>query len=380
MMATKKNTNTTKKKKDTRQQAALSSVISLNYGKEMKSSDENLRALLKSNGIHHRDNLFPYHRLTRFGFFDPYNKLTQTKEYLFFTKPDCHIVTPGTMNLQPCLKGDPFFVDLVNRYPHVVQQLQSSAGNIPGQTINGYTRTPFMNILCNNVKSTLEFPALTANDMEGPSNMYGTHIDYRKDAWTGDENVDFSLEFEDSKYAEIYILARAYEEYQRYKNAGLIYPPDLGNNKTIGDEGHVYCSYIKYKELHDTFGIYKIIVDDTYENIVYYGYVCGTVIKSVPRDAFNDLKGDGLTFTIDFKAFCVVDTPIVLSMFNKLVDSKYHGSTITQKPLYRVVNNRARMNGNWVTYPMIGKYIKDSKTPKGLLGEDMAYGYKLLWF
>ena len=379
-MATK--TNATKKVIDKRPRASITSAFNVNLGKT--NTDADLKALLKSNGIYHRDDIKTYHKFNRFGFLDPYNKLTQTKEYLFFSKPDCHIVTPGTMQLQPCLEKDPFFVDLLNMYPHVIQHLQASAGKIPGQTIGGYTRSPFMNVLTNSVTSTLDFPALNAGEMEGPSNMYGTHIDYRKDAWNGDENIEFSLEFEDTKFLDVYMLVRAYEEYQRYKNAGLIYPPDLGNNDIIGDEGHVYCNYIKRKELHDTFGVYRIIVDDTYENIVYYGYICGVVFKSVPRDAFNDIaQGDGLKFTIDFKGFCLVDTPIALSIFNRLVKSKYNNSSMTRKQIHKVYSSyihTTSMNGNWVTFPYIMKYMRDNNTPKGLLGEDMNYRYKLVWF
>ena len=367
-------------KKITTSSSAIQSVFGVDANQQIE--DINVYNILKANGIYDRDDIKSYSKFNRFGFFDPYNKVTQTKEYLFFTKPDCHIFNPGTVQLQNNLKSDPFFIDLAARYPYVVQQLQSSAGSLSGQA-SAFTKSPFMNLLTNSVKGTLDLPTLNATEMEGPSNAYGTHIDYRKDAWTGDENVEFSLEFEDTKYIELFMLFRAYEEYERYKTVGLIYPPDVGKNTPkIEPVGHMQCKYIKEKTLHDVFGIYKFIVDDTYENIMYYAYVCGAFFKSVPRDAFNDLKqGDGLSYTVDFKAYKVIDmNPIILSNFNRVVQEKYTAKNKTFVPIY----NRAkkRMNGNWVKCPLVVRVNTSagSKSPKYLGAEGMSYVYKLKWF
>ena len=78
----------------------------------MESKDMN--DLLKSNLIYNRQDLCWYEKFNRFGAMDPYNNLSQSKEYLFFTKPDCHIFTPDTTNLQPVLANNPFFIDAAN--------------------------------------------------------------------------------------------------------------------------------------------------------------------------------------------------------------------------------------------------------------------------
>lgn len=379
---------TNKSATDKRSYADISSAFN------MSTSEINadIASLLKSNLIYDREDIAVYSKFNRFGYFDPYTKLTQTKEYLFFTKPNCHIWKPTTTNLQSKLAADQFFIDLSNRYPHVIQQLQRSAGKLSGQDAS-YTRSPFMNLLSNTVTSTLDLPALNASEMEGANNLYGSHINYRKDAWTGDENVEFSLEFEDTKFLEVYMLAKAYEEHARYKTAGIIYPSH--QMKETGSDGHVFCNYIKRKELSDTMGIFKFIVDETYENIVYYAYVCGAYINSVPRDAFNDLKsGDGLTFSIDFKAYCVIDMdPLILYHFNKLVNDRFKGSKRTYKPIYNVISGddnrppRAKINGDWVAFPRVVKStIRSSETgASGSLhpysgAEGMGYIYRLVWY
>lgn len=346
--------------------------------------------LLKSNLIYDRKELCWYEKFNRFGALDPYNNLSFAKEYVFFTKPDCHIVTPNTMNLQPVLSQDTFFDDLLKRYPHVIQQLQNSAGTFDGQD-NNITTNPFMVLLSNAVKNTIDFQSISATEMDNATNMWGTSIPYRKDAWTGDENIDFSLEFEDSRYLEIYHLLLAYERYERYKTAGLIYPPNISGAPESGEARHNFNTYIKNKELHDTFGIYRFIVGEDYETIIYYAYICGAYFNSVPRDAFNDIKnGDGLKYSADFKAFCVVEQdPIILSNFNGLIRDSYGPiSGYNRIPVFGDFgysniydeslsdNFKDRVNGNWATFP----YVSTQSSGNWNGSADMARQYKLQWY
>lgn len=381
-------------KKDALEANARGQGYTLKNNDELSSMSD-FKGLLKANLIYDRQDLCWYEKFNRFGALDPFNNLSNTREYLFFTKPDCHIFNPNTTELQPVLAEDPFFVDLANRYPHVVQMLQSSAGALDED--NDITSNPFMTLLSNSVKNTLDLPGLTAGEMDGPVNMYGSHISYRKDAWTGDENVDFSLEFEDSRFLEVYMLLKAYEEYQRYKSVGLIYPPNLDKAPEKGDMHHNFNDYMRYKELHDTFGVYKFVVGEDYQTIIYYAYICGCYFNNVPRDAFNDIKNGNLTYTADFKGYCVLDMdPRILSNFNKLIISAYgdDAGNNTRLPLYGTLTDlseeniaqetNSRINGSWAKYPMIvrvdkgSKFIKDSRA--WVASSDMAYQYRLIWF
>jgi len=352
----------------------------------MESKDMN--DLLKSNLIYNRQDLCWYEKFNRFGAMDPYNNLSQSKEYLFFTKPDCHIFTPDTTNLQPVLANNPFFIDAANRYPHVIQQLQSSAGALGTDKEDAITKNPFMVLLSNSVKNTIDFQALTATEMDNAVNMYGTSIPYRKDAWLGDENVDFSLEFEDSRFLEVYMLLKIYEEYERYKTVGMIYPPNLNKAKEYGEAKHNCNSYIANKELHDTFGIYRFIVGEDYQTIIHYSYICGAFFNSVPRDAFNDLKnGEGLTFSVDFKAFCVLDMdPRILINFNKIIYDAYGENAMQRTRLYiygqanktLAEETNARVNGDWAKYPLVARVPAGGASWFG--SKSMRYHYQLQWF
>lgn len=339
--------------------------------------------LLKSNLIYDRDELCWYEKFNRFGALDPYTGLTTTKEYLFFSKPDCHIFKLGTTSLQTALSNDSFFIDLASRYPHVIQQLQLSAGG--NENIR---KNPFMAILSNAVKNTIDFQALTASEMDGPATQWGSSINYRKDAWTGDEHIEFSLEFEDSKWLEIYHMLLAYEKYERYVNAGLIYQPNIDGAPTTGAVGHNCNKYIRNKELHDVFGIYRIIVGEDFETIVYYAYICGAYFNSVPRDAFNDMKnGEGLRYTADFKAFCVDDEdPRILGWFNNKITSAYGTSGYVELPIYGDIGvthpkyeKNDRINGEWAAFPLVVKVPRNSNNA-WYGSQGMAYQYKLKWF
>lgn len=356
-------------------------------------SESDINNILKSNLVYNRQDLQWYSAFNRFGFLDPYNNLSQSKEYLFFTKPDCHIFSPGTINLQPTLQTNTFFVDAAARFPHVLEQLQRSCGSNDSDII----RNPFMVLVSNAVKNTIDFQPLTANEMDGPTNQYGTSISYRKDAWTGEENIDFSLEFEDSKYLEVYMLTKAYEEYERLKTSGQIYPPNLEKVNEVGAPRHNCNKYIANKELHDVFGIYRIIVGEDYETIIYYAYICGAYFNSVPRDAFNDIKnGEGLKFTVDFKAFYSFDMdPIILANFNKLILNAYGSQAVNGTRIYTygtetdlTLDNlkketTASINGDWARYPLIAKINRNqisSSIWNSLASQDMNHIYQLHWF
>lgn len=333
-----------------------------------------------------------YDRFSKFGILDPYNKLTYGKEYLFFTKPDLHIYKPNTTELQPVLANDVFFNELANRFPNVIGQLQRSAGST--SATEDQVKSPFMNLLSNSVTNNLELQGLSAGTMDGPANMWGGTNTYRKDAWLGDENIEFSLEFEDTKTLDIYYLLKAYENYHRYMMAGYIYPPNISAAKEDSN-GQYFDAYTANKELHTTFGIYKFIVDDDYSTILYYAYICGAYFLNVPRDAFNSIDGivsDGLRFSVDFKAFCADDNnPVILSNFNKLVLDAYpnlaghlespvveyvdkNGKVYPSKP--DKISTYSRINAEWPLVPVV--YQVDRTDTNGL-PEGMKHKYELVW-
>ena len=331
----------------------------------------------RSNLLYNRKEFAWYEKFNRFGCLDPYNRLQTTREYTFFSKPDLHLFDVYTNNLQPAFANDPFFIDMVNRYPYVCHQLQSSSRS----GITSIDTSPFMTILTNGLTNTLDVDNISAGEMDNASNMWGTSISYRKDGWSSDENFDFSLEFEDTKFAEIYHMAKIYEEYHRSFVDGDIYPPNIDGVKELSN-GANFNRYMKYKELHDTFALWRFVVDEDLESIIYWAYVCGAYFNNVPREAFNDISNStGLKMTLDFKSFCVEDNnPMSLIHFNKLINDSYYGGFAPTSIVDNIIpiydESIDGIDGSWATHPYIIRVKADSSW---YASKGMKYKYKLIW-
>ena len=332
-----------------------------------------MNEMLWANGIYNRQDIQWYTRFKRFGMgvLDPFNAPSGSKEYLFFTKPDLHLVEPGTDTLNPELSNQPYFHELLERYPDVIGQLQLHS------SIGG--KGPFMAVLTNSVKSTLELPEITSTVIETPQTIYGTGYNYRGWGYSSDEKLEFSLEFEDTKYLEIYNLIKAYEEYERLKHLGLVTPPNIdGAEEVTGKNGlkFSYNYYVRNKVLHDQFSIYKFIVEDDGETIMYYAKLWGVFFKNVPRDTFSELKVDGgITYAVNFEAAFVDDmNPTILSDFNQLVLPYRY--TTKELPVYDV--NKRMIDGSWADMPMVFK-VPVKNNGNWLGPGKMSHTYKLKW-
>lgn len=333
------------------------------FGKNLES----INKVLWANSIFDRKDIEWYTKFARFGVLDPYNAPTGSKEYLFFTKPDLNLVVPKTDTLNPELANQPYFNELIQRYPDVIAQLQASNG-IGDQG-------PFMAILSNSVKNSLELQEIDAGTIDTPSNIYGTAYNYRGWGYSSDEKITFSLEFEDTKYLEIYNLLKAYEEYERLKHLGIVSPPNIDGAKPNAN-GKCLSYYIKNKILHDQFSVYKFVVEDDGETIIYYAKLWGVFFKNVPRDAFSDMKEGGLRYAVSFEAAFVDDmNPTILADFNSLV-AGYKDRTV-DLPLYDIKNHM--IDGSWATIPMVFKV--ETKNIKSIWNgpATMSHIYKLKW-
>ena len=269
------------------------------------------------SNIYHAHNLYGrgeidiFHRHYRYGINNPYEALTNTREYLFFTKPDLNIhemnegYISGTIdpvNLNSVLTGIPFWAELKARQPEVLECLQYS---YTIQQRQKAVKDPFNHLLENMVQSTLDMPGISSDMIETPSNMYGVNYTYHGSAEASDDTFDFTLEFKDTKYLPVYHFFKAYEEYEILKHHGVITP---------------YIEYINNKILHDQYSIYKFLVGDDGETIIYYAKYYGVKSKNVPRDVFNNTNYDnGLSYSIDFNAAFFEDmNPLILTDFNYL--------------------------------------------------------------
>ena len=361
--------------------------------------------LLRSNGIFSRSDIDAniYTKFSRFGVINPYNGLNRTREFLFFTRPNLHIMATveeaaedkgtnlsvSSEALYSELGSNLFFQDLVMRHKNLIPQLQSSYN--PDKY-----KTPFMCLLSNTVSNTLDLPTINGAEIETAANMYGTSIPYRGSSYKSDEDAEFTLEFTDTKYGEVYTLVKAYDEYIRLKADGLISPPDVsasGLTMSYKDDkgkslsaSQNFTRFHKYKELHDRFSIFKIIVDEDMETILYWAKAIGCYFNSVPRDAFSDLREGGpLKFTVDIKAPFIRDKdPIDILGFDSLISRWYGGkpSIDNNIPIYIDKSDDdglygGMMNGEWCPIPYI---TTEQKSSNWLAPSAMQFVYKLKWY
>lgn len=287
---------------------------------------DKIERLIRANGLYKPTSDEWYNKFSRFQMLNPWRRLNMTKEYLFFTKPDLRIYHVSddsyfiseqdgkdgkapAAQMNTALHYDntshvPFFQEMNIHYKYILQQLQYSI--TPGQ--------PFMNLLSNAKRSNLELADISASgDIDSPVNLFNTKISYRGTSYSSDDGYDFTIDFEDSKYLELYRFFKAYDMYENKKHQGLIAVPD---------------KYVLNKILHDQFSIYKFIVDEDFETLIYWAKLTGCYIKSVPRTAFSDLpESGGLTYTVSFRCTFIEDmTPEILSDFNRVSSLIGNGS------------------------------------------------------
>ena len=335
------------------------------------ASDPLLKDTLAANGIFTLEDMKWYTRFNRFGYINPYNE-TSNREYLFFTKPDLNIFSGEndydnyndyqltTSNLNPGinsnggLQNNALFNDAVHRHKASLVQLQSSIKT------DGICN-PFMCILSNGVTSKLDLPGITAESNESASNMYGSTIQYRSSSFKSDNGYDFSLSFTDTKYLEIYMVAKLYDEYCRQEKLGYIRPKK---------------KYIRNRVIDNQFSIYKIIVGADGEHILYFAKLTGVYFTDVPRGDMGDPAQDGFKFSLSFHAQFVEDSnPNILTDFNILTKN------IPKSPIQVYNNNIHAVNNKWAGLPYVIKVNSgsDKRAAKVAREDHGDYIYLLKW-
>lgn len=319
---------------------------------EVKNNNNTTFSYLRSTiNFPDREQLFT--KTYRFGHFLK-NTISVGREFLFFTKPELYIIqrdndeSSGKLNntLVPGMAKNPFWTELAdNRYP-IIQLLQRSITK---------DQDPFNHLLQNTVNSNLDIPSLSADYVDSASNSYGVNLSYRSSSESSDDSPEFSLEFKDNKWLDVFYYFKAYDEYEVLKHHGLVGP---------------YKDYIVNKVLHDQMSIYKFITDDDMETILYYGKVYGVTPKNVPREVFSSPNWDsGITYSIDFKAsFYEEMKPDIITDFNSISRTLYNAQPYridVYNDILQQVDHR----------PAKIAYIEKVKTNRSSAG----FAYKLRW-
>ena len=310
-------------------------------------------SMLRKNGLLNKkyiDNRM-YSMYSKFGYNDPYNRMQNTKAVLFFTKPDLHIMSTDDGKrgqLAGVFASVPFFEHLLDNYPNVIKELQSGYG----------TETKTMCLLHNRVKDTLDLPDLTSQDIDMSSNMHGNNYEYRGSSEASDDGFTFTLEFEDTKNLDVYMLFKAYDEYERYKRLGRCRP---------------LKKYTENKVLHDQIAIYKFTLADDMMTIIHWAKLWGCYPTSVPRSVFGngDFSSSGLSLSISWKSAFIMDMdPFILQEFNELMLGSESPSKHTH--MNTVDTHTGRINRVWADSAFVSVENVTSGSDKKV--------YRLRWF
>jgi hypothetical protein len=155
----------------------------------------------------------------------------------------------------------------------------------------------------------MDVPDISTNEIETSQNMFGTRLFYPTSSMKSDEDTEFSIEFEDTQFLEVYHLFKVWDTYRQLKYLGVVAPRP---------------EHIQFKRLHDQMSIYKFIVDNDGETILYYAKAIGVYPKTISRSAFSEIQDKGsLRITVSFKLSGWFEDmePNILEDFNQLVRS-----------------------------------------------------------
>ena len=326
---------------------------------------ENSMSLLMSGSMLEDPNSAIHNKFTKFsryGTIDPHTELVSgTREYLFFSKPDLHLFDKGkenTMVMNPELRFNPFFQEAINHYPYTCMALQQTYDNgVFSYDLKYNTSNKFIQILSNMVTSTLDLPDISAGDVAGNQNLYQIGTSYREGSIVSDLQYDFTLEFKDTKYMDVYMFFKVYDEYFRYKYEEELTP--------------VSNTYIINRILPEAISIWKVIADDT-GRIIYWAKAIGCMPMTVPRGSVSNIENQ-IKFSVNFKAQFVKDMdPVNLLELNNLSlislgllpNNIIESSNLNAKLNSKFIGDSVK--DNWMSFP----YVLTPKLVKNANGKD----------
>ena len=292
--------------------------------KDMYDNASLLRRTMRANGIFTPEDMKLNECFFRFPRNDPYNYVDGAREYLFFTKPDLPLLCDGNQLMPECAII-PYFSELFESPGYI----RSVFYNLNQMYANDHC--PFIRILSNRKTSNMDIPDINVDEMETAVNLYGTRIFYPKSSMASDEGADFTIEFEDTRYCEIYHLFKTWDYYRQLKWLGLVgLGAHMGKDIAQGDKADPafehYYQYIYYKILHDHISVYKFLVDNDGETIIFMAKATGVYPKSINRSTFSEIPERGpLKITVGFKVSGWIEdsTPSIVADFNSIMQPYY---------------------------------------------------------
>lgn len=255
----------------------------------------------QSVGIYSRKNLRKFDRFYPYGYME-----TDTdglyREYIFFTKPH--------LNIESMKYNSPYYYKFIKEsYPHICNLLSSGGGGFIPLLTNSHTITS---------SSGVDIPDAISMENETMSNVYGAMIKYKGHSLESRYNKEFTVEFSDSSFLDVYMLFHIWEQYSTMKNLGLVQ------------------TYDQYRApaniLDDQVSAFIIKTGDDNEHIVYMGKWTGVFPTNTPSSVFTTMEGGAIKMSIQFESFLYEDkTPEIIFDFISVSG----GNKQKERPMYK---------------------------------------------
>ena len=366
-----------------------------------------LKRTMRANSVFDRGDMLYNTAFYRFPRPDPYNYVDGAREYVFITKVDLPLLDEHGKDLMDIVADIPYFADLWSSsgYRKSVFQNLCYSLQLDGSNDNMF---PFMRILTNRKTSNIDLPDIQADELETSVNMYGSKILYSKSSALSDENIDFSIEFEDTRHLEIYNLFKAYDTYERLKYLGVLGPgvkivdifrggvwsqllediksaPRRIYERVIETESQYpddniwfsrYLGYISNRILYDHMSLYKFLVATDGYTILHGSKITGIYPRSISRSSFSEIPDKGpLKISVGFKASGWLEDNNMSDLmidFNSLVYNYAKGAFTKGNVGVPIYDQEISMvSQELVDYPFIMRSDKEDM--------DGFYRYYLMW-
>lgn len=369
-----------------------------NFIKEMNEEGSLLHRTLNANGYFRLEDMKFNDAFYRFPRNDPYNYVDGAREYLFFTKPDLPLIA-SSGKLLPSVADIPYFTYLYKSPGYKKSVFDNLCGGVTNKD-----KCPFMRILSNRKTSNMDIPDINVEELETAVNMYGSKILYPKSSQSSDEDIDFNIEFEDTRFLEIYHLFKAWDYFRSLRWYGLLSPalyiPEYGpnrtdrsigtraidiltqqrtvNNEITNEVDRSYARYLFYKVLYDHIRVFKFLVDNDGETILHASSAIGCYPRSIQRSTFSEIADRGpLKINIGFKVSGWFEDVItnVVNDFNSIVFASWNTdlATCNQKKINIYDNEIGAVSQGLVDIPFIQTYTAPTGNNTGRASDFKVY-------
>ena len=265
---------------------------------------------------------FNRYRLTH-----PDYHLTNTRAYVFMTRPDLNILDGMTGAMNPSIKDTnkaAFFYNNILKHGNICRSLSRSfAGN-----------HDFIPLVCNTARS-LDLSDESIKTLEHGETLTGWKTVYARHNIESRTAGTFNMSFIDDNQLSIFKLHHIWHEYMNSVSRGLFSPKE---------------SYVRNIELDYAVSLYYFLTGEDGQRLLYWTKYIGVLPTSLPSSAFafnegNTVKTPDISFSYAYSCKDVCD-PITLAEFNHNSRGSFNYS-----PVYN--NKTTRCNPTIVGSPFI---------------------------